>query len=86
MNKRACAKGLGGVRSLPAASGAAAARAAAAPAAFEVPSLRAAREWVPRTGTTGTSSRKAAQVGRAAVCSEARQSRDGLTGIRSGLV
>jgi hypothetical protein len=44
MNKRDCEKELGGVRSLPAVSGA-----AAAPAAFEVPSLRAAREWVPTT-------------------------------------
>ena len=46
----------GGGRSLPAVPAAAASRAAAAPAALEVPSLRAAREWVPGTGASGTSS------------------------------
>jgi hypothetical protein len=74
------------VRSLPAVSGAAAAKAAAAAAAFEVPSLRTVREGVPGTGTTGASSRVAAQVGRAAGCSEACQSPDGLTGLRPGLI
>jgi hypothetical protein len=69
------------VRSVPAVAGA-----AAAPAAFEVPSLRTAREGVPGTGTSGASSREAAQVGLAAGCPEACQSRDGLTGLRSGLI
>jgi hypothetical protein len=67
--------------SVPAAAGA-----AAATAAFEVASLRTARERVPGTGTTGASSREAAQVGRAAGGLEAGQSRDGLSGLRSGLV
>ena len=59
-------------RSVPAVAGAgaAAAGAAAAPAAIKVASLRTAREWVPGTGTTGASSREAAQVGRAARCAE----------------
>jgi hypothetical protein len=74
------------VRSVPAVAGAAAARAAAAPAAFEVSSLRTAREGVPGTGTAGASSREAAQVGRAAGCPEACQSRDGLSSLRSGLI
>jgi hypothetical protein len=68
-------------RAVPAVAGA-----AAAPAAFEVASLRTAQEGVPGTGTTGASSREAAQVGRAAGGPEAGQSRDGLSSLRSGLI
>ena len=73
-------------RSFPAVAGAAAARAAAASAAVEAASLRIAREGVPSAGTSRAASGEASQVGQADGCAEACQGRDGLAGLRPGLV
>ena len=73
-------------RSFPAVAGAAAARAAAASADVEAASLRTMRERVPSAGTSRAASCEASQIGRADGGAEASQGRDGLAGIRPGLV